>query len=375
MSPIKVVHLLDVEKEAHFFGNLADFSDSNDVEFCFVTFAPEGSFTSSIRRRNLKVYSLNVRRKLEIPKAVVKIWRILRAENPNIVHVHQFIPSIVGLFVARCQRRKAILTRHHSDAVHLIPSNIKRHIYLAVERLINREAIHIIAPSRMVRDCVVEWEKTPPEKVSVIPYGQDSARFDEIMPNRVMRIREELGMNEQISLVCVSRLFHSKGHKYLFEAIAPLIHDGLKVKLFLVGTGKYEDKLQEMASVLRIRENIEFLGWRDDALEIIAAADIIVHPSLEDALSQSLIESLMLARPIVATDISGAADTLCDGRFGCLVPPADADRFRLALKSVIENLEAARKNAESGRDYLLDYMSASRVANSHLAIYRNTSKL
>ena len=144
----------------------------------------------------------------------------------------------------------------------------------------------------------------------------------------------------------------------------------MNAKLFLVGTGDYKENLEQIAKDLGILQNIEFLGWRDDGLQIIGAADIIVHPSLEDALSQSLIESLMMQRPIIATDISGAADTLDGGKYGKLVPPADSESFRIALQEIIENLDLAKKNAKLGRKYLLEYMNAERTANEYTKIYR-----
>lgn len=370
MKSIKVLHVLEVEKEAFYFNNLADFTKPEEAEFAYVTFAPEGGFTESMRRRGFNVYSLTATNKKRLPQAARELWRILKKENPDIVHTHVFNPTVIGLMLAKWQKRKTVLTRHHSDALHLLPSKLKRSFYLKLENLNNRNADHIIAPSKMVRECIVDWEKVPPEKVSLIPYGQTRERFDAITPEVIENKRAELGMNEQLSLVCVSRLFNRKGHIYLFEAIAPLIKEGLAVKLYLVGTGDYKENLEKFAKDLGIFDNIEFLGWRDDGLAIIGAADIIVHPSLEDALSQSLIESLMLQRPIVATDISGANDTLNGGKYGKLVPPEDSEKFRVALEEIIENLDAARENAKQGRKYLLEYMNAQRVADEYVKIYR-----
>lgn len=370
MKPIKVLHVLEVEKEAFYFNNLADFTDRNEVEFAFVTFAPEGGFTESMRRRGFNVYSLNALGKKQLIKAARELRQILKKENPDIVHTHLFNPTFIGLMLAKWQNRKTVLTRHHSDALHLLPSKLKRNFYLKLEKINNRKADHIIAPSKMVRECIVDWEETPSEKVSLIPYGQTDERFDAVTPELTEKKRAELGMNDQLSLVCVSRLFNRKGHIYLFRALAPLIKNGLSVKLYLVGTGDYKENLENAARELGILENIEFLGWRDDGLAIIGAADIIVHPSLEDALSQSLIESLMLQRPIVATDISGASDTLDGGKYGKLVPPEDSESFQKALEEIIENLDAARENAKKGREYLLEYMNAQRVADEYVKIYR-----
>lgn len=370
MTPIKVLHILEVEKEAFYFNNLADFTPRDEIEFSFVTLTGEGRFAESMRERGFTVDVLDVPSKAGLVSAAFDLRRIMNERGTDVVHTHLFNPTVVGLLAATSQKRKKLVTRHHSDALHLIENTLKRRFYLGLEHLINRLADHIVAPSRAVRDCLIEFENVPAGKVTLIPYGQRRERFDAINAETINRKREELGMNDQLSLVCVSRLFHRKGHRYLFEAIAPLIHEGLQAKLYLVGEGGYRAQLEALATELGIRENVVFLGWRDDILEIIGAADIVVHPSLEDALSQALIESLMLGRPIVATNISGAADTLGDGKYGRLVPPADSPALREALEDTIANIDAARGQAKLGRAYLLEYMDARRTTEEYAKLYR-----
>lgn len=370
MGPLKVLHILDVEKEAFYFNNLCDFTPRSDVEFSFITLAPAGEFTQSIEKRGLRVYTLNARSKKQFFSTTARILQILKKEKPDIVHSHLFYPSVLGLALARSLKIRTVLTRHHSDALHALPNRFKRMFYLTIEKFNNRNADHIVAPSRMVKKCLVEWERVPDDKVSLIPYGQTSGRFETVTDDVIKNTRIELGMTGHMSLVCVSRLFDRKGHKYLFEAVAPLVKNGLDARVYLVGEGDYRKTLEQIAADLGILQNIEFLGWREDVLAIIGAADIVVHPSLEDALSQSLIESLMLQRPIIATDISGAADTLGGDKYGRLVPPADSASFRTALEEVIANLDDAREKAKLGREYLLEYMDAKRVAVEYLNVYK-----
>lgn len=368
---IKVLHVLSVEKPAFYFTNLIAFTDKARVEHVFANFASDTEFAGTIRERGTRILELGPLTKQSFVGSALRLQRILKAERPDIVHTHLFDPTFIGLWLAKRAGLPTVVTRHHSDAVHKISSPVKRKFYLSLEAQNNKRADHIIAPSRMVRECVVEWEGTPATKVSLIPYPQTSSRFDAITPEIIEGKRTEIGMDSELSLVCVSRLVDRKGHRYLFEAIAPLIREGLKAKLYLIGTGDFESSLRSLADDLGLSDHIEFLGWRDDALAIMGAADIVVHPSLEDALSQSLIESLMLERPIIATDISGASDTLGDGKYGRLVPPEDAEAIRAALVEMIADLDNARVRAKSGRVHLLEYMDAGRVVAEYMNIYES----
>jgi glycosyltransferase involved in cell wall biosynthesis len=370
MTPIKVLHILNVTVEAPSLSILCDHTDPGEVDLSFITFAGRAGFVESMERRGKDVVALDVKGRKNFPSALKKISRLIKERSPDIVHTHLFEPSLLGLTAAKWHRRKTVLTRHHSDAHHVLPSPLKRSIFLRMEDHINRRADHIIAPSKMVREILLEKENVPAGKVSLIPYGQSFERFASVTPEVAAQKRAELKMDGKLALVCVSRLFGRKGHVYLFEALAPLLKAGLQARLYLVGTGDHEAVLRAKLKELGIENNVEFLGWRDDVLPIIGAADIIVHPSLEDALSQSLIESVMLGKPVVASDISGVRDTLDDGKYGKIVRPADSEAFRAGLEETLADLDAARLAAEKGKTYLLEYMDPDRVAWEHVAIYR-----
>ena len=372
-KPIKALHIVSVDKDNYYLNNLVDYSNNSQVQYSFITLAAHSDFARSLEQRGQQVYCLDARGRQNFPRAAKQIGKILREEDPQIVHTHLFDPSLIGLTVAKRQGRKTVLTRHHSDAIHVIPSPVKRKIYLTLENYISRKSDHIIAPSRMVRDYLVDREGVSEKKVTIIPYGQTTERFDAVTPERIEAVRHGLGMGKNLALVFVSRLFHRKGHVYLFEAFANLVREGLDATLYLVGDdeGGYQGQLQQEAAKLGITDHIVFLGWCDDALVIMSAADVIVHPSLEDALSSAVIESLMLEKPIVATDISGVRDSLDDGKYGTIVTPANATAFREGLSSVLNDMDTARERARAGRLYLLGYMDASRVADEHVKIYQS----
>lgn len=372
-APVRVLHVINVEASNYFLNNLLDDTAKEDVQFYFVTFGRDGSFVEDLRHRGAGVYALNTRGRGSYFRAMHELSKIIRENQIDIVHTHLFEPTLIGLLIAKLRGRKVIVTRHHSDALYQLKSKIKQRFYLSLERYINKHAHHIIAPSRMVRDILIEREGVSPAKVSLIPYGQTAERFDAITPEVIARVKVELGISDGLTLVCTSRLYERKGHVYLFEALAPLVRDDLEITLFLVGTGAYRDHLEKLAHRLGLRNHVRFLGWRDDALSIMAAADIIVHPSCEDALSSAVIESLMLARPIIATDISGVRDSLDDGKYGLIVPPADSEAFRAALEQVIAHLDDARERARRGRDHILAYMDSGRVARAYKECYETVA--
>ena len=370
-KPFKVLHIIDIAINCYIWKNLCDYTDKNEAELVFVTFRGEDSdFVKGMKERDIGVYALDANKKKQYPRAVKQLWQIIKREKPDIVHTHLFDPTLIGVTLAKLRGLKVVVTRHHSDALHNLESGLKRWFYLGLESLINSNADHLIALSRFGRDVLIEREKVPAEKVSLIPNGQTATRFEKITPEAVKRKRAEFSMDGKLAIVYTARLFQSKGHIYLFEALAPLIKNGLRTTLYLVGEGGYRKTLEKLTVEYEIQDNIEFLGWRTDALEIMGAADLIVHPSLEDALSSAVIESLMLARPVIAADISGMRDILDNGKYGIIVPPANPQAIREAIEQIIQDLDEAREKAKAGRQYILDYMGAEQFANNYLQCYK-----
>jgi glycosyltransferase involved in cell wall biosynthesis len=374
VRPLRVLHVTDLHTENYYLNNLFDYTDPRTIRYSAVTFGSGGGFQASLQQRGCTTYAIGCKSRRLYPEAAKRIGAVIRNEKIDIVHTHLFEPSFVGVTVARLYRKPIVVTRHHSDAVHRIPARWKRKGYLLAEKWISRSADHIIAPSLMVRDVLVNRENVSASKVTVIPYPQTSSRF-QLSPEGVARVRAELQMEGRLSMVCVCRLFNEKGHRFLFQALTRLSRQGLDFALYLVGTGPHREIIEAQARDFGIADRVRFLGWRDDALKIIGAADIVVHPSLQEALPSAVIESIMLERPLVATDVSGVRDVLGDNRHGLVVPPANADALGQAIIETIDHLDEARARARRGRDFVLDYMDAGRVSRDYVACYQKVASL
>jgi glycosyltransferase involved in cell wall biosynthesis len=373
VRPLRVLHVTAVETSNHYLNNLARFTPPEDVQMLAVTLGAPGTFVTDLEALGVRAWALGARDRGSYPRALLRLWRLVRRESVDIVHLHLFEPTVLGLVAAALAGRPAIVTRHHSDAVHRLPAGLKRSAYSALERWISQRARHIIAPSRRVRDVLTTVEGVPSAKVSLIPYGQVPERFEAIRRADPVEMRRGSGLGSLGSplLVCVSRLHAEKGHRFLFEAFAGLRHAFPGASLCLVGTGPDRDALGAAARKLGIEDAVHFLGWRDDALQIMAGADLVVHPSLHEALPSAVIEAVMLGRPVVATDVSGVRDVLGEaGEYGLVVPAGDSEAFGRAMRDALRGLEAARTRAENGRAYVSAYMDASRVAREYVACYK-----
>src|SRR4029453_16308404 len=144
------------------------------------------------------------------------------------------------------------------------------------------------------------------------------------------RLPHELGLSQRSPVVgVVSRLCRLKGLEEFLEAAAILATRFPAVRFLVVGDTSpadraYRTELIGLATKLGVIDRVVFAGLRTDARELLAGVAVSVMPSLNEGLSNVLLESMAGGLPVVATRVGGTPEAIQDGVNGLLVPPADS---------------------------------------------------
>jgi len=135
--------------------------------------------------------------------------------------------------------------------------------------------------------------------------------------------------------LALGRLHPNKGFDLLLEALAAT----REVTLWIAGDGPLRPRLERLATRLGIIGRVRFLGWREDVPRLLAAADLLVCPSLREPLGNVVIEAWSAGLPVVATASDGPAALIEDGESGILVPlPGSRGGGPQALADAIERV-------------------------------------
>jgi glycosyltransferase involved in cell wall biosynthesis len=367
---IRVLHITQVEIDNPFLDDLVDGSAHDQVTHSAVTLSADRGFVGGLESRGVRAWALDCNTRERYPRAFRELWTLVREQRPDIIHTHIFDPTMMGMALGRMLGTRRVITRHYSDQVHRLPHPLKRWGYRALQSWGNRSAHHIIAPSRRVFEVLTQVEGVPAAKVTVIPYPQTMGRYQAVTPDAIARVRAELGFDGAYAVVNVGRLHVDKGHRYLFDAFRQFVAVEPRAKLWLVGIGPSEAELKQRVSELGLSERTRFLGFRNDVLPMLAAADVVVHATLSEALPIVVIESLSLERPLVCTLVSGVPELVGESEHGLVVPPADAQALFKAMCEVRANPDAALARAARGRCHVMEYLDHRRVAAAYLDCYR-----
>ncbi len=179
--------------------------------------------------------------------------------------------------------------------------------------------------------------------------------------------------SEALNLVFPAIFTPAKGHEFGIRAIARFIGLGGQANLWLCGDVmpggplEYRKKLQRLTSDLEMQKYVHFLGWRDDILSVMAKSDIVLLPSFTEGLPRSLLEAMALAKPIIATRVSGIPELVRDGTDGILVNPGDVEAIVKALR-VLSDPNIRERMGNSGQRRVRESFSLSRQAKQFLSV-------
>ncbi len=170
---------------------------------------------------------------------------------------------------------------------------------LGLEHLVNNRACRIIAPTGEIALLLVDRQHVAAEKVAVIPYGFDRSKFNRVQAETVQaeRLTSWRSMMS-FTIATFGRLYSDKGHRYVIEALPTVLLTVPNLRYLIVGDGAERRKLEQQVHDLRLDTVVTFLGWRHDVPELMAAVDVVVQPSLQEAFSQSMAEALFMGRPL-----------------------------------------------------------------------------
>jgi glycosyltransferase involved in cell wall biosynthesis len=294
-----------------------------------------------------------------------RLSRTVREREIDIVHTHGSQDTWVAaaLRAAGSLPCGFVATRHNTKPVRFNAAN--RYLY-------GRAVDHLILVSESVRERFgpfLEARLLSPEKITVA----HSAYRADLFHDRVetASLRRELGLAGAGPIAGVlARLVEDKGHTHLFAAWERVRARHPGAVLLVAGRGPLEGTLRAEVKERGLSDSVRFLGFRDDAAEITALLDVAILPSIGcDASSASIKEAMVMARPVVATDVGGAREIIDDGVTGVIVPPADPEALAAAILAILDDGARARAMGERARESVRSRFGASLLAAAELSVY------
>ena len=343
-------------------------------------------------------------RELSIHDAVslIKIFRRMRLENPDIVHTHTAKAGTVGRVAAFFYRwltwktllgkprRVRVVHTFHGHVFHSYYGGLKTGIFIAIEKILARIATDkiIVISTQQLEEIHGVFGIGRAVQFKIVPLGIDLEPYQESVSKR-SDFRRELGAGDDEVLVgFVGRLTEIKNVSLYLQAAELYVKanqaDLSKARFVIVGDGHLRKDLESEALERGIGDNVNFLGNRTDVEAIYAGLDIVALTSLNEGTPLSLIEAMAAERAVISTAVGGVVDllgeetevrdgfTVCER--GITVAPNSAHGFMNGLIYLAKNEKLRESFTARAGQFVRTTYSKDRLIRDIRELYRDLMK-
>src|SRR5215217_5169109 len=172
-------------------------------------------------------------------------------------------------------------------------------------------------------------------------------------------------------VLTVARFTGQKGHRFLLQAIPTILAACPTAQFLWVGEGPLKEELKHEVRERGLESAVRFLGQREDVAALLAAADLVLLPSLFEGLPLIILEAMATGRPVVATSTLGTDEAVIDDVTGRLVPPGNPQALAAGVLEVLTYPKLAARWGAAGRERWRHEFTAERMVRQTVAVYED----
>jgi len=349
-----------------------------------VAVCAEDEYVEGLRNDDYRVETLSITRGMNPLKHLYSIWVIfwfLRREKFDLVHVHTPVAALLGRIAARLCGVSLVVYTAHGFYFHDDMPSIKRAFFVGLERFAGRFTDLLFTQSSEDEKAAVAERIMPKDRVFTIGNGVDVNRFNtggDLVGKDSGSIRNEFGISDDHFVIgMVGRQVQEKGILELLEAARILVDKYDDISFILVGDRLNSDHAASVEAAINqtkaaLGERLILTGMRSDTPELLSAMDLFTLPSWREGMPRTIIEAMMMALPVVATNIRGSREEVVDDETGVLVPLRDPHALTKAIEQLYKDKEKAKVMGRVGRKRALELYDEEKVIQRQIELINNS---
>jgi glycosyltransferase involved in cell wall biosynthesis len=302
------------------------------------------------------------------PVATGRFVRLLRREQPDILHLHlsrDLWQTVPAARIAGCGR--VILTKH-------IGSYVRKRDPL--HTWLYRHVARIIAVSDVLNKNVRDTCPVTPDRVTTIHHALDLRKYDPAGYD-ARTVRDALGVPPGACLVgTVGRLSPGKGYEDFLKTargVLDRLPDGA-AHFLVVGAASYGEEgyaaaIRALARDLGLTDRVLFTGFREDVPALLSAMDLFIFPSRAEGLGATLIEAMAMGVACVSTNSDGTQDIIAHEKTGLAVRPGDVEALVEATVRLIRDRMLRDRLASAGQRHVRQHFDLNVMADKIEQVY------
>lgn len=311
---------------------------------------------AAARQRGLTAFDFYTGGKFN-PFSALRLARWLREHQVRVVHGHGFKSDFFGLLAGRMAGCRVITTPHGWS----VEKDRKLQLYEQLDRKLFRFMDMVCPLSPELANGL--QNDTLPSQVRLISNGVD---IDEV------QTAQKADVDDSAAFVIgyIGRLVPLKNVETLLAAMQLVQSKGQQVRLSIVGEGPERSALEQRAKDLGISNQVDFLGFRDDAVTFLKTFNLFVLPSLSEGIPRCVMEAMAAGIPVVASDIPGNRNLVKHGETGMLFSPMAHLELAQLITECLNKPDAYRRMASCGCELVTEQFSNRAMATAYTQLYQ-----
>ncbi len=280
-----------------------------------------------------------------------RIREIVLAENFDVIITHTTLASFHIRLAVASRQRPRIINMVHGYLFSQNSNFIKRNVLLFCEKLVKKKTDAIIVMNKDDMR-IAKRNRLSSGKVYYCRGLGVKPKLAERTPKEV---REELNSQYTYNLAFAGELSGRKNQKYLISSMPRIKEFIPHARLWLIGEGDKRGELEALASELGVKDDVLFLGRRENVGDYVNAADIYVSASKSEGLPFNIVEALMLGKTVLASRCKGQEDIIVSNKSGYLFELDKSDEFAESVKLIHDGIIRLDENMIRARGEEFSY--------------------
>jgi len=321
---------------------------------------------------------------LKLPKENIKHIALRNAlDAPSARHLDHFVKQhqieVIHAHMARDYSLAAYATRRNP------PSRlfVTRHVLFPLSSLHSRTLAHatcVIAVSEAVGRQLSSQRLVEQDRIAVVRNGIDVDRFDHAFKNfNKSSFLQKLVLPENTLLVgSIGELRALKRHDDFIRAAALVSKEFQDAHFVIAGIdtspkGEVRHALKRLVTQLQLQDRVHFLGWLDDAEQLLFALDVFVSASETESFGLAIAEAMTAHTAVVATATEGASEVVVENETGFLVPIGDVDKLAEGIARLLRDNDLRNSFGKRGRQVVEERFSLERMVDEIERLYQKAA--
>lgn len=344
--------------------------DRDIFEPIMCTSRPDGGLRGEYEKTGCKLLDLGWEKALD-PKTVHRLIKVLNSQKPDIV----FISMAQNLFYFRLAqlfcRKKAVQIGSFRALTFWKGHLNKRNRFLddLFSKWLYASSDTVVVNSDAMKDHYSKIINTNPQNPIITIYNGSDFNFP--ITKSESNVKQELNIqDDDILIVMVARLDPWKDFNTLISVASIVAEKDPRAKFAIIGDGELRNKLEYKISEDDLEGSVFLVGEKKDAYNYINAADISVLSTKGEGFSNSILESMYLGKPVIATDVGGNTEIIDKtGEFGILIPPKSPEFFAEEILKLMTDANRRRLIGEAAKKRIIQLCSIEKLVSSYTSLF------